>query len=272
MRPAKSRDLITLRCRGVELFRGVRRGPKCVREVHRPLGVARQRKSFREESDGSYTFICKSCGRYGRLVTEARQLLKEAGFKPVSSWRAFEDDWRFYLEGNHPKARALREAGKEGTKSRRRQGGQPAGSGGRGQVQAEAVLLRAWRGKARVASEGVRPPKQRIRQCLICGKLLQVWTSPTAIQPRMHGACRYRTPEVADLRSEADLTRNFGWAIRHYLGRETIYNIGREAGVDDTHVSRSMKELMSLLPDLEIVDKRFKPAVEALLRRAGAAP
>jgi hypothetical protein len=303
--------LVEVSCRGFERFGAVRRGEVCAAIVARsgrnsiqlPPANLRQRESY---DPATGTYVCKSCGRLGRIAEEMRAQLRVAGFEEIRSWAAFDQAAQTFLAGDG--GRAFRAQTERATAARRRQGGQPEGSGGRGEVQSAAILTRTWRHGGR---KGRERPAQEVRECSWCGLLLIAWTSPGAVPVRMHAHCmsewkkipeysswiskllKFRrvdklgkeealrlagkppTPKRAGKPRDPEvLTRDFGMAVRHLVGpeekRESLAQLAQEAGVDRSAVWQAIQGVLKRLPDPALLDLRSQPVMAALVAARAA--
>jgi hypothetical protein len=162
-----------------------------------------------------------------------------------------------------------------------------------------ARLERVTAGKWRVRANRL------VRQCQVCGKLVFAAPSLKYDGPQMHQDCMVqgmRTPETRrwlsvrtkrrvagesawainratgssmpirtiSLRADEEhLTRDFRWAVLHYLGGTSLAALASEAGTDRSTVQRAVKGIVSKLPEPEVVPKRDKPVVERLRSHLG---
>jgi hypothetical protein len=63
---------------------------------------------------------------------------------------------------------------------------------------------------------------------------------------------------------EANLLRDFQWAILHYLGGQSFREIGAREGLAHKNVIKAVRSICSLLPDPDHVPRRYRVHVEAL--------
>jgi hypothetical protein len=67
--------------------------------------------------------------------------------------------------------------------------------------------------------------------------------------------------------SEA-LTRNFRWAVRHYLGGETLEALAAESQLHPSVLSKAIRKTIELLPEEAVADKKFRGSVSKLREAA----
>jgi len=288
-----------VQCRGVDRFGSVRRGGKCRVSFSAPLDQLQKLPSF-EESE--MTYVCRSCGALGRWVDRELAQLKTRGLgERVRSWALFDtllaerraDDpaWERHLANSRDR---LRRARSEKT--------WPGGRGG--DVHRDSILARTWLGHARRSQvEAAR----EVRLCKNCGLLLLIPTSPTARRTDFHWACwkeviqseegrrwwrlmlKYRRSRgfskeqvterigpppvpkrVGRRRSSIELTRDFGWTVRHVLGGQSIPALAASSNpvVDRSVVSKAIRNTLGLLPEPAAVSRSFRPYVERLRARS----
>jgi len=65
-------------------------------------------------------------------------------------------------------------------------------------------------------------------------------------------------------RQTGELTRDFGWAVRHLLGGDLQTQLADESHVSVSTVSRGITSILELLPPPERVDRQFQRYVLAL--------
>ncbi len=244
-------------------------------------------------SPNGRTFVCGRCSTLERLVRKRLPRLERLYYR-ITSLKEFLDVLGQHMSKAGPAAWRAQRGNPPGLIAARREGK----GGGRGQPLSTAMMAAAW--KDRLAEVA-------LVQCLWCDKLLMMATARTATPKRFHDRCWdevLRTDEVRawvrernDLRRQgrpaatigrtigfepplphpgrgrrrhpANIKRYFGWAVRHYLRGVAMRQIAEEEDVSTPEVSQRVKEILTLLPDPELVDRRFAKYLVAL--RASAA-
>jgi hypothetical protein len=75
---------------------------------------------------------------------------------------------------------------------------------------------------------------------------------------------------VGRRRSSIELTRDFGWTVRHVLGGQSIPALAASSNpvVDRSVVSKAIRNTLGLLPEPAAVSRSFRPYVERLRARS----
>lgn len=222
--------------------------------------------------------MCKPCSTLGkRWVPEKLGLVEKLGYRP----RTYEELLGFVRDmkdnrapGQHPAFKARQGHPAEMIAARR------AGSGGlSGPARSRLQMVTTW-------AKGENGWK--IRQCRVCSRLLMISTAPTARSVELHEPCRAAWRSSLDgqkwatrpraqravrpripkrpgkHRSPETLTMQFRWTVLALLGGFSHTEIAERYGVDRSHVSRSVGEILELLPNPDVCDRRFRRYVEAL--------
>jgi len=244
------------------------------------------------------TFICRHCNGAERFVRAELKRLRETGIKErVRTWEQYKQLLRIRA-GEKPGF--VQQQGRKGVRPGAMIAARRAGKGGAKGADAARVQMAArWR----------RGVTIQAGLCRWCDKLVLLFqTGPDEVY-ELHGACyqaAQRTPEgrlwlsrrrkallqgltktECDERFGAqiptptklgrrptseDLTRNFGWAVRHLLGEETRTSLAKEAVTTRQVVSYGIKAIVTLLPDPQLATGRFRTYVESLREAAHISP
>ncbi len=239
------------------------------------------------------TFLSRQCAGLQSVITTKFERLRRLGYRPRSE-AEFWEDVGIHMRSAGPEPWRRQMSNAAGLIEARRNGL----GGGRGSSLGKSLMAAAWEG---------RVAHVEIVQCLSCDKLLMMATAGTAKPKYFHRACweeilrtddgrawarerdrLHRTGRSAATirrmigewpplptrrpgrrRDPAAIKRNFGWAVRHYLGGLEMRQIAEDEDVDPSEVSHRVHDILQLLPDPELVYQRFAKYVVAL--RASAA-
>lgn len=293
--PMRAVPPIELRCRGVRASFGTFHAKNC--EPGRRYVYARARaRRLHHYNPASQTFLSKPCATLQAFLPYHIEQIKK--FSPGEQVRSLPHyrELRKQLAEHMEKWKPSPKKGQEvqALTDARRQGRGGLG----GERRARLTMTSAWR---RPTKKG-RGGHWEIRLCRRCQRMLMVSTAATAWSNRYHRPCwkaalqtdagrqwwarrlelRRRGSSQDDVngklgpnppsvhrlgrqRVARELTRDFGWAVRHYLGGESKSSLAREAAGGDTiRVSRAIRTVISLLPAPELATMRFRRYVVAL--------
>jgi hypothetical protein len=269
----------TLTCRGVTRFGVTEHARHCRGRYSYLPGKARvmaARAGTSVDLD-AMTFVSAPCHRLDALVQANLDYLRRTLSQPVHSWAQF---WE--LMGEVPGYRKAMQAKQRA----------PAGflRGARGKRRLQAHLTAPDRSTAQLVRAWKQGSKWELRLCRLCGNLLMVSTAPSAFKPVTHQQCFFnflqsdagrrwkhqqsqspqgiRVPRLKrpNRKTPDQLTRDFGIAVRHLLGRETQADLAQTYGRDAATVSRACRDIPNLLPGLEVADRRLARYVVAFGR------
>ena len=255
--------VVTLTCRGLprRFTAGRRHAPGCPGQITAPLWRARGRVLF-DESD--QTYLSKPCSMWelaSRDVDSCLEILRahekalaeETRSRPKSARSPRSWPEVFQLRS---RANALR-AGPDS-----RYGARPTAPRGKDKHHGGKRLAYGWRRCQAVVGicEGCRT------LTFVPAAYARKVGRPAITHPR----CKVQRRQIKVSGGlPPETARNFDWAVRHYLGGETLKAIGEEYHCKDNVVAEGVRTVLELLPPVELVGLRWQKYVIALATESG---